>query len=241
MMKQLLILSILFISALAFQSFKSTRFVNNALFMAVKYDKSKYINVSINKPLGAVFEEVAENTANGIYIQECSEGGNAANSGLRAGLVLVESNGIDMRLKDFDGCMDVLKSTPPEVPLDLKFADINEVYRGQATLSIIDTSSNDAKTVECLKGQVLRDILMSANIDLYSMKGKMTNCGGGGVCGTCVVAVDVPEDDAWEPRPEFEAKRLKGYSDTCRLSCNMVVEGDAAITLKPEKGAAKSV
>lgn len=237
----LLIISILFVGTFAFQSLKSPRFVNNGLLMGVKYDKSKYVCVSLNKPLGAVFEEVAENTANGIYIQECSEGGNAANSGLRAGLVLVEANGVDMRLKDFDGCMDVLKSTPPEEPLDLKFADINEVYRGKATLSIIDTSSNDVKTVECLKGQVLREVLMTANMDLYSMKGKMTNCGGGGVCGTCVVAVDVPEDDAWEPRPTFETKRLKGYSDTCRLSCNMVVEGDATVTLKPEKGSAKSV
>lgn len=36
---------------------------------------------------------------------------------------------------------------------------------------------------------------------------QMTNCNGGGQCGTCAVQVD--QADGWDPRSDWEAKKLK--------------------------------
>jgi ferredoxin len=61
----------------------------------------------------------------------------------------------------------------------------------------------------------------------------MTNCGGGGSCGTCVVNVSNNPD--WEVRAEWEGKRLKKYGKESRLSCQTVIEGDCSIEIKPNK------
>jgi ferredoxin len=39
----------------------------------------------------------------------------------------------------------------------------------------------------------MRKVLLDAKVDLYDMKGKATNCGGAGQCGTCVVRLETPE------------------------------------------------
>lgn len=87
-------------------------------------------------------------------------------------------------------------------------------------------------TIKCLKGQSLRDVLLGSGLDVYGGKAKLTNCGGGGVCGTCGVGV-IAED--WEERPAFEAQKLKKYDSTCRLSCNTKVEGDCEVIISPPK------
>ena len=65
---------------------------------------------------------------------------------------------------------------------------------------------------------------------LYSFIG---NCGGGGTCGTCVVQVQ--DNEFWEQRPDFEAKKLKKYDEKCRLSCNTIIEGDCKVIIQPMK------
>lgn len=35
----------------------------------------------------------------------------------------------------------------------------------------------------------LRKELLKNKIDLYPLQGKLSNCGGGGVCGTCAVQI----------------------------------------------------
>ena len=235
-MKVILTIYLLLLSVQCIDGFfiKSARMHSKTdLAMALKYDKSKFVKTELSKPMGAVFEEVMQNQAAGIYIQSLSDDGNAKKVGLKPGMMLIDANGIDMRSKDFDGAMDILVDA--ESPLSLTFADMNDVFKGKAELSLIDMNNGNQLKIECLKGQVLRDVLLDAKIDVYSMKGKMTNCGGGGTCGTCVVGVDVPDDDGWEPRPGFESKRLKSWPANCRLSCNMIVEGDATITIKPDK------
>ena len=89
-------------------------------------------------------------------------------------------------------------------------------------------------SIKCLKGQTLRTVLLQSNIDVYDLKGKVSNCGGGGLCATCVVRLQVPEDD-WALKPDFEVKKLKNFDESCRLSCNVLVEGDAQVEVKPEK------
>lgn len=74
--------------------------------------------------------------------------------------------------------------------------------------------------------------MLSANFDVYSGKAKLTNCGGGGVCGTCAVAVEAED---WEERPAFEAQRLRKYAPNCRLSCNTKIEGDCEVFISPPK------
>ncbi len=37
--------------------------------------------------------------------------------------------------------------------------------------------------------EVLRSALLAEKVELYSLWGKVSNCGGGGSCGTCIVEV----------------------------------------------------
>ena len=140
-----------------------------------------------------------------------------------------------MCTKSFDDVMDLLCGAPEGTALDVRLIDSQEVFCGVETLKVALADGAGTWTVECLKGQVLRDVLLQVNLDVYDMKDKMMNCGGGGVCGTCVMRMVVADDDGWEPRPGMEEKRLKRYAPNARLSCNLVVEGDVTIELKPRK------
>ena len=199
------------------------------LFMALKYEPSKVVTVMCKKPFGAVFEEVEENEDRGVYVYECNEGNLAETNAVRAGMILLSVNGIDTRTMGFDGVMDMLRAADTDAPVELSLIDSDEVYRGKAVLDVALPGGGSA-TVQCLKGQLLRDVLLQADLELYNMKGKMTNCGGGGVCGTCVVGLDVAMND-WDPRPDMEAKRLKKYPDNTRLTQALTLNQSLTLTL----------
>jgi ferredoxin len=169
-----------------------------------------------------------------VYISECTKGGNGAKCGLYPGLMLIEACGRDVKEEGFDEIMDIFRNNPENKLLNLTFISINDILRGSANLEVKQSKGN-VITVSCMKGQILRDALLGANIDVYDLKGKVSNCGGGGQCGTCVVRLNVDKND-WEPKPDFETKRLKKYDSNCRLSCNVVIEGDASIELRPSVG-----
>ena len=125
---------------------------------------------------------------------------------------------------------------------ELIFVDPNSVFKGPAILNVKLPVSFDASTgeeivkttqIKCLKGQNLRSVLLDSKIDVYDMKSKLTNCGGGGQCATCVVRLDIPEND-WSPVPKFETLRLKKYDSDCRLSCNVIIEGDCSVEVRPK-------
>lgn len=78
----------------------------------------------------------------------------------------------------------------------------------------------------------MRKVLLDAGVDLYDMRGKATNCGGAGQCGTCVVRMKIPGED-WTPMPSFERKKLKKYEADCRLSCMVIIEGDCFVEVRP--------
>eukprot|EP01041_Mallomonas_annulata_P004426 gene4426-8814_t len=201
--------------------------LNKLSLKSLKYDPSSFIEVSISKPLGLVLEEVELNKKKGVYVGDCAPGGKAAAvKTIYPGLFLIEVNGINVKSYDFDSVMDILINAPLDQNIKLVFVDPRSVEKGPANINV---KLPDGRTalVSCLKGQNLREVLLGANIDVYDMKGKLTNCSGGGQCGTCVVEVTAKD---WEDRPEFETRKLKKYSPNARLSCNTIVEGDADIT-----------
>lgn len=101
-----------------------------------------------------------------------------------------------------------------------------------ASLTVVD---GDSTTVVAAKGgDNLRRVLLDAKAKVYDFKGMLTNCNGGGQCGTCVVAI---ADEAFGPRYEWETAKLQGRPATHRLACQTLVVGgtDATITLRPPK------
>jgi ferredoxin len=89
------------------------------------------------------------------------------------------------------------------------------------------------------QGANLRFKAMENGVDLYTMMGKMTNCGGYGQCGTCVVEV-VEGLENLSPRTDVENRKLKKRSQNCRLACQTLVNGPISVVTKPDKkGSAK--
>lgn len=199
-----------------------------------KFDTAKYQRVTLKKPLGLSLEEVQENKARGVMITEVNEGGSAKAAGLTSlrGKFLCSVNNVDVRYKTFDEILDVIGSAPADKAVDLACVAPDDVFKGPAELSVTTREGKEV-VVKTVKGLMLRDVLLGSGIDVYTNSAKLTNCGGGLQCGTCVV--DVQDDEDWEPRADIEAKRLKKYAPSCRLSCNTVVEGDCKITVVPPK------
>jgi ferredoxin len=60
----------------------------------------------------------------------------------------------------------------------------------------------------------------------------MTNCGGYGQCGTCVVEI-IEGLENLSPRTDFETLKLKRKPDNYRLACQVVVNGNISVKTKP--------
>ncbi len=50
--------------------------------------------------------------------------------------------------------------------------------------------ANENQEIVAAAGANLREKALQNGIDLYTLKGKLMNCGGYGQCGTCIVAVE---------------------------------------------------
>lgn len=81
-------------------------------------------------------------------------------------------------------------------------------------------------------GANLRLKALENEIGLYTLKGKLINCGGHGQCGTCIVEI-VEGMDNLSPRTEVEDRKLKKKPDTYRLACQTLVEGPVSVKTKP--------
>lgn len=81
-------------------------------------------------------------------------------------------------------------------------------------------------------GTNLRQKALENGIDLYTFKGKLTNCGGYGQCGTCIVNV-VDGSDNLSPKTDFEVRKLKHKPESYRLACQAMVNGPVSIETKP--------
>lgn len=90
----------------------------------------------------------------------------------------------------------------------------------------------EGKEVVAADGANLRLKAMENGIDIYTLKGKLLNCGGYGQCGTCIVEV-VDGMENLSPRTDAENRKLKRKPDTYRLACQTLVNGAVSIKTKP--------
>ncbi|MBD2297208.1 (2Fe-2S)-binding protein [Nostoc sp. FACHB-87] len=88
------------------------------------------------------------------------------------------------------------------------------------------------KEVIAANGANLRLKAVENGIDLYTLFGKMTNCGGYGQCGTCVVEV-VEGLENLSPRTDVEKRKFKKKPDNYRLACQALVHGPVSVVTKP--------
>ncbi len=93
---------------------------------------------------------------------------------------------------------------------------------------------NENKEILLSGGANLRLKAVENNIDLYTMMGKMMNCGGYGQCGTCVVEI-VEGAENLSPRTAIEERRFKNKPDNYRLACQTLVNGPIEVATKPKK------
>jgi ferredoxin len=90
----------------------------------------------------------------------------------------------------------------------------------------------EEKEVIAANGANLRLKAVENGIDIYKLFGKMTNCGGYGQCGTCVVEI-VEGLENLSPRTDFENRKLKKKPDNYRLACQTLVHGPVSVVTKP--------
>jgi ferredoxin len=88
------------------------------------------------------------------------------------------------------------------------------------------------REVVAANGANLRERMLQNQIDLYTFKGKMMNCGGYGQCGTCVIAIAEGMDNL-SPRTEVENRKLKKKPANYRLACQTLVNGPVSVITKP--------
>jgi ferredoxin len=199
---------------------------------AQKFDPSDFIHVSLLKPMGLSLEEVEQNGNRGVMVDEINSGSAKLSGKIYKGLLLLSANGRNLKNESFDSVLTALASFPSTDPVELVFIDPRKVFRGPALITV-QLQGGDRRQITSLKGQMMRDVLMSVNVNVHGDRAKLTNCGGGGQCGTCAVLVDENQD--WEPRVEREALRLGKYASNARLSCCTSIEGDCTVTISPTK------
>ncbi|MDH6099028.1 (2Fe-2S)-binding protein [Anabaenopsis sp. FSS-46] len=81
-------------------------------------------------------------------------------------------------------------------------------------------------------GANLRLKAMQNGIDIYKFIGKMTNCGGNGQCGTCIVEI-VEGIENLSPRTDVENRKFQKKPDNYRLACQTLVNGPVSVVTKP--------
>jgi ferredoxin len=88
------------------------------------------------------------------------------------------------------------------------------------------------KEIIVAQGSNLREKAVQNQIDIYTFKGKLMNCGGYGQCGLCRVEI-VEGMENLSPRTDFENKKLAKRPDSHRLACQANVNGPVSVNTKP--------
>ncbi len=92
---------------------------------------------------------------------------------------------------------------------------------------------NENKLVIAADGANLREKAIQNGIDIYTLGGKLMNCGGYGQCGTCIVEI-VEGMENLSPKTDFEQRRLKKKPANYRLACQTIVNGPVSVKTKPK-------
>ncbi len=93
---------------------------------------------------------------------------------------------------------------------------------------------NENQEIIIAQGANMREKAIQNQIDIYTFKGKLMNCGGYGQCGMCVVEV-VEGMENLSPRTDFESRKLAKKPDSYRLACQTLVNGEVSVKTKPGK------
>ncbi len=88
------------------------------------------------------------------------------------------------------------------------------------------------KEIIVANGANLREKAIQNSIDIYTLGGKLMNCGGYGQCGTCIVEVIEGAENLSE-KTDFEVRKLKKKPQSYRLACQTIVNGPVKIKTKP--------
>jgi ferredoxin len=207
-------------------------------------DLSALISIDLEKPLGIILEEIEENAAKGVKVEELSDSGSAYASEYRNQLVgskVMSVNGKDVTTMIFDDVMDCIINAPS--PVNVSFdtveadGETDEVeenlvqYDVGATVEIkVIQEGNEDKVISAKVGDNLRKSLLENNVELYrGLKKKLGNCGGGGQCTFC--AVDFVEGQGWKERSDYENKKIAKYP-TARLACMNNIQGPCVIRVE---------
>ena len=109
----------------------------------------------------------------------------------------------------------------------LRSSDVT-VSNGMANIKF----EKENREVVAADGANLRLKAIQNGIDIYTLMGKMMNCGGYGQCGTCIVEV-VDGMENLSPRTEVENRKLKRKPGNYRLACQTLVNGSVSVVTKP--------
>ncbi|MBW4534349.1 MAG: (2Fe-2S)-binding protein [Pleurocapsa minor HA4230-MV1] len=82
-------------------------------------------------------------------------------------------------------------------------------------------------------GSNLREKALQNKVDIYTLGGKLRNCGGYGQCGTCVVEIAEGIENL-SPKTDFEKRKLKKKPNNYRLACQAMVNGSVKVITKPK-------
>lgn len=107
-------------------------------------------------------------------------------------------------------------------------------------IKFVNEAENVDQTVVTVNGANVRTKAVENGIDVYKFMGKLTNCGGIGQCGTCVIEV-IEGLESLSPRTAFEERKLKKKPANYRLACQTIANGpgDVVIQTKPDDKAKK--
>lgn len=99
-------------------------------------------------------------------------------------------------------------------------------------MTVIKFVNEDQEAIVAM-GANLRTKALENRIDLYTLMGKMSNCGGYGQCGTCIVEIVEGMENLSE-RTDFEERKLRRKPTTYRLACQTLVNGNVTVRTKPK-------
>jgi ferredoxin len=88
----------------------------------------------------------------------------------------------------------------------------------------------EGKTFEVNDETNLRDALLNQDVTLYSPKAKVFNCGGLGICGTCLVQVEGAVSEPTKLERSHIGSPPRCTYQTRRQACQTKVLGDVCIT-----------
>lgn len=100
---------------------------------------------------------------------------------------------------------------------------------GTVTVTVID--GDREATIEALRGEILRDVLLEAGFSPYTRYTERLNCGGRGLCATCGVRIEGGDGDHG---PENWHDALADRFGYPRLSCQLRLTDDITVRI-PEK------